>query len=61
MNFEMLWYFLAIVFVAMILVFLWGVKQMWSVNNKFLSFIFLLLAVASGVAGYAICWNHFFG
>lgn len=45
----------------MMLVLLYGVGQMWKINNKFLSFVFLLLAIVLGIAFYSIYGNKFFG
>ena len=49
--------FLGVVFVVL----LWGVNQMWKVNNKFISIILLALAVAVGIAFYAIYGKKLFG
>lgn len=46
---------------VMLLVLLWGVKQMWKTNNKFLAFVFLALAVAVGIAIYALYGKKVFG
>lgn len=44
-----------------LIVLLWGVKQMWKTNNKFLAFVFLALAVAVGIAIYALYGKKVFG
>lgn len=50
------------IFLALgVLVFLWGARQMWKVNNKFLGFIFLVVAVALGIMFYAMYWKKIFG
>ncbi len=49
MNWSLLKYVPAFFIVALILVLLWGVRQMWKSNNKFLAFVFFIVA-AGGVA-----------
>lgn len=46
---------------VMLLVLLWGARQMWKTNNKFLAFVFLALAVAVGIAIYALYGKKIFG
>ena len=46
---------------AMILVLLYGVRQMWKINNKFLAFVFLVLAVGMGITMYALYGKKIFG
>ena len=46
---------------VMLLVLLWGARQMWKVNNKFIAFVFLVMAVAIGIAFYALYGKKFFG
>jgi len=50
---DLLIVFLGILALALFLVLLYGVVKCWK-TSKFISFIFLLLAVAEVVAGYAI-------
>ena len=59
------WNLLAIVppiFMGLFLiVLLWGVGQMWKINNKFLAFVFLVMAIAIGIAMYALYGKKIFG
>lgn len=46
---------------VMLLVLLWGARQMWKVNNKFIAFVLLVLAVAVGITIYALYGKKVFG
>ena len=61
MNWELLGIIPPILMGLFILVLLWGVKQMLSINNKFLAFIFGALAVALGIMLYAMYGKKIFG
>lgn len=47
--------------VLLFLVMLWGANQMWKINNKFVAFIFLAVAVTIGIAFYALYGKKLFG
>lgn len=46
---------MGVILALFVLTLLWGVRQMWKVNNKFLAVLFLVLA---GVVGY-VGWMFF--
>lgn len=60
-NWNLLGTVPAIFMGCMILVLLWGVRQMWKSNNKFLAFVFLIIAVAMGIMMYSIYGNKITG
>ena len=60
MNWTLLQIVPAIFLVAVFLLLLWGARQMWKTNNKFLSFIFFLIAAGAGIAIYALYGHYFF-
>ena len=61
MNWDLIGIIPPILMGLFILVLLWGSKQMWDINNKFLSFIFGALAVVLGVLLYAMYGHKIFG
>lgn len=60
-NWELLGMVPPIMMGIMMLVLLYGVNVMRKTNNKFLAFVYLLLAVALGIALYAIYGKKIFG
>ena len=61
MDFNLITIAFAIMLAILILVLLWGVGRAWKTNNKFIAFILLVLAIASGIGFYAIYGKKFFG
>lgn len=61
MDWQLLSIVPAILMVIIIIVLLWGVKNAWKSNNKFIAFVLLAVAVADGIAFYAIYGNKIFG
>ena len=47
--------------VILFVVLLWGTGVAWKTNNKFLSFVLFAIAVAVGIAFYAIYGKTIFG
>lgn len=60
MNWDLLFVIPPILIGLFILVSLWGVKQMLSVNNKFLAFVFGAVAVVLGILLYALYGHYIF-
>ena len=61
MNWKLLALIPPIMIGLFILVSLWGVKQMLSVNNKFMAFVCGAIAVVLGILLYAIYGHYIFG
>ena len=53
MGWNLLIVAIGIMYLAFIIVLLWGVKKTWKVN-KFIGFILLVLAIGMIVGGYAL-------
>ena len=61
MDWQLLGIVPAIFLVIMVVVLLWGARQMWKVDKKFIGFILLALAVALGIMFYAMYGKKIFG
>lgn len=60
MNWDLLKVVTAIILVAFLLVDLWGVGKLWK-GSKFLSFVFILIAVAIVIFLYFLYGKAIFG
>lgn len=61
MNWDLLGIVPMIFIALMAVICLWGSNQMRKTGNKFLTFVFIVLAVAMGILFYALYGKKIFG